>query len=268
MALLNKSQKVAILYHRLFDYQLSPAELKKWEAGPATVGQFTIFNLQFTNKFKKPNPKFSNKKLLIAKKAARLLAKIPTVKLVAITGALSMKNASSGSDIDLMIIAQANLLWTTRLLVYLVLRIMNYELRKPKEKKQGDKLCLNLWLDETALSWPKSDRNLYTAHEIAQTVPLVNKKRTYERFLAKNKWILDYWPKAVKLPQETRLLGDKNARNNLFWSILVSSLEYLCFHLQYLYMRPKITREVITSHKALFHPRDWGKVVLDRLKLG
>jgi len=271
MALLNRGSKASIAYHSIFNFPLARAELKKWEIGPKGLGEITNYKLQITNrqnlKTRKIREKISHQKLKIARRAAKLLGKIPTVKMMAVTGALAMKNATAESDIDLMIITKANTLWLTRFFVYLLLRIKNYDIRKPKQKTQKNKLCLNIWIDETALEWEKKDRNIYTAHEIAQIMPLVNKDRTYKRFLRANKWILDYWPKAVRMNNELRIMN--YAKNPLY--VILNSLFALvnkvAFKMQYLYMKPKITREVVTPHKALFHPRNWGKIVLDRLKV-
>ncbi|MCX6705886.1 MAG: hypothetical protein NTV24_02155 [Candidatus Woesebacteria bacterium] len=160
-----------------------------------------------------------------------------------------------------MIITKINCLWTTRLLTYLVLRIMNYGVRKPGDINQKDKLCLNIWLDESALSWDRKDRNIYSAHEIAQVVPIVDKENICQRFLQKNRWILDYWPNAVRI---------EPINNNLYsktHTLFVNVVEKLAFRLQYLYMKPKITREIVTIHKAIFHPVSWGQVVLKRLSV-
>lgn len=274
MALPNKGRKASLAYHDIFDYPLTEAELEKWEAGLATIAKIKYKKVKINNNIsqKKKRREISEKKLLIAKKAAGLIAKIPTIKMVAVTGALAMKNARAESDIDLLIITGAGVLWTTRLLTYCVLRIMNYAIRRPKEKQQKDRLCLNVWLDETALGWDRGDRNIYTAHEIAQIMPLMNKDFTYERFLAKNKWILDYWPKAIQY-QKLNIKEQKSKPKNkniysLLFNFLSMIVERIAFKFQYLYMRKKVTREIITPHKALFHPNDWGKVVLDKLKRG
>ncbi|PJA43085.1 hypothetical protein CO176_00335, partial [Candidatus Woesebacteria bacterium CG_4_9_14_3_um_filter_39_10] len=210
--------------------------------------------------------RISNRKTEIAKKNASLLAKLPTVKGVFITGALAMNNAKEESDIDLMIITKRNRLWLTRLTSYLVLRMMNYAVRKPNDKDQKDKLCLNIWLDESALSWGKKDRNIYSAHEIAQVVPIVDKENVHQRFLQKNRWILDYWPSAVRLSSMQYVVRSmqKSILHSTFY-VLLSWFNKLAFKLQYLYMKPKITREVVTLHKAIFHPRNWGKEINELL---
>ena len=42
-------------------------------------------------------------------------------------------------------------------------------------------------------------------------------------------------------------------------------VEKNCYWIQKKYMEKKITREIITKTRALFHPQDWGKVVMSRL---
>lgn len=206
-----KEETFSIFYHDIFDYPLTLEELKKWKVGCRSPisnfqspiskkGVFYFINgRQNIIKKRLQNEAYSREKLEIVKKVSNLLRKILTIKGVFLTGALAMKNAGKNSDIDLMIITKANTLWMTRVFAYLVLRIMNYGIRKPKDQNQKDKLCLNIWLDEQALSWDKKDRNIYSAHEITQVAPIINKENIYQRFLQKNKWILGYWPSAAKI---------------------------------------------------------------------
>ncbi len=263
------SKKAAIFYHGIFGYPLTLEELEKWKVGKKGLSEIekNISSPKLKNDFRerKLRGKISEEKIKIARKAANLLEKIPTVKGIFLTGALAMKNADENSDIDLMIVTKRNSLWTTRLLVYGLLRVAGYELRKPKDNDQKDKLCLNIWLDNSALSWDKKDRNIYSAHEIAQVVPIVDKENICQRFLQKNRWILDYWPNAVRVDYELRIMN--YAKNPLY--VILNSLflifEKLAFKIQYLYMKPKITREVVTLHKAIFHPRNWGKEINELL---
>jgi predicted nucleotidyltransferase len=266
--MLNSNEKASVLYHDLFDYPLNLPDLIKWKSGKQLS---KAQSLNFTNKrgfyfleghegliYKKLlRKRISAKKMKIAQKASKILSFLPGVKMVAVTGSLAMENSSEESDIDLMVITKKGTLWTTRLLSYFVLSTMQFVLRRPFDKDQKDKLCLNIWLDESALSWSIKDRNLYTAHEIAQIVPLVNKEKTYEKFLWQNKWILDYWPNSVRI--KNLKLRIKNSSPG------INIIEKLAFELQYSYMKNKISREVVTPTRAVFHPRDWGKVVLSRL---
>lgn len=277
-ALLSGRQEIkSLIYHDLFGFPLTAGELIKWQVGDGVnlkdwqgkkikskAGFYFLAGnegLVFKRLLKK---RISRRKMRTAKKAAKVLGLLPTVKMIAATGALAMENAGSEADIDLLIITQKQTLWTTRFLAYFILGLSGFALRRPKDKKQQDKLCLNMWLDEAALAWPARDRNIYTAHEICQIKPLLNKNKTYEKFLAKNYWVRGFWPNAIRVQStkckvQRKILGTKDC-------VPFTWLEKFVFKMQYLYMKSKITREVISPHKAIFHPNDWGKVVLSGLQ--
>ncbi len=270
-------EKLSILYHDIFDYPLSFSDLIRWKSEK----QLSIINYQFSITRRRGfyflegregliykrllRKRISAKKLKIAQSASRILEFVPGVKMVAVTGSLAMENSAEESDIDLMIVTKKSMLWTTRLLCYFSLFTFHFSLRSPEDKRQKDKLCLNMWLDESDLTWKKSDRNLYTAHEIAQIVSLVNKDKTYEKFLFKNKWILSFWPNSVRILNfESGISKEMKTRFYILDSIFLV-IEKICHWVQIQYMRPKMTREVAGVTRALFHPQDWGKVVMSRL---
>jgi hypothetical protein len=194
----------------------------------------------------------------------RIFLFFPTIKLVAVTGSLAMGNAGKQSDIDLLVITQKSFLWTTRLLVFLGLRVLGIPQRRFGQKEASGRLCLNMWLDETDLVWPKKDRNIYTAHEIAQVIPIINKDKTYEKFLYQNKWVQNFWPNVLnikKVSSKPKNQSELPGFSMAFFTIIEKTL----FYLQLLYMKDKITQEEISFTRAIFHPINWGEKV--RLKL-
>lgn len=261
----------SLKYHDIFDYPLSLAEMIRWRASEKNFlddestfvdnrsGYYFIEGREAIVYKKILRKRISQRKLQIAKRASKILGRVPFVRGVLVTGSLAMENSDEEGDIDLMIITKTGRLWTTRLLVYLVCGIFGIKIRRAGVRSQRDLLCLNIWLDEGSLDW-KGDRNIYTAHEIAQIIPLVNKGQTYEKFLFANKWILGFWPNAVKIQPTER-------KTYMRRGFIISFIEKVAFELQKKYMRSKISREVITKQKALFHPQDWSKVVLDRLNI-
>lgn len=280
--LLGNSELKSLLYHNIFDYPLTESELVKWVAGSGvevvvkekhTVeqkgGLYFLKGKEGVVYKRLLKKRISIRKIQIAKKTANLLSVIPTIKLIAITGSLAMENASDDSDVDLLIITTSGTLWITRLFTLVFLKLLGIPVRRFKDKKQKDKICMNMWLEESALSWPAPDRNSFTAHEIAQIKPLINKDSTYEKFIAENMWLKDYWPNSVKIlgEKDTRIPGEKNNKIQVsqYPNILVSIFEKLAFRMQYLYMKPKITQEVVAPTRAIFHPNDWGEVVLRQL---
>jgi len=262
---LRPSEKLSVLYHDIFDYPLKKEELKVWNCKKGTKSKIKVeekngfYFVKGREKIiekRSRREKYSKNKLEIAKKASKLISKIPTVLFVGITGALAMNNASKDSDIDLFIITKKQKLWSTRFLVYGLLKVFGYKLRKPGVKNEKDKLCLNMWLDETSLAWEKKDRNIYTAHEMVQIKSLLNKQKTFEKLLQFNNWITNYWPNTIKIIKPTRIKrGDSK----------IGFFEKMAYKIQYLYMRNKITREKVSINSAVFHPNDWGKRVINKL---
>jgi predicted nucleotidyltransferase len=268
---LTDGEKLAVYYHNIFDFPLSLQELIKWKANEelgyldekAIIQKSGYFYVEGGDGLvykRMLRERISAKKTLIAKKASRLISLLPTVKMVAITGSLAMKNSSSESDIDLMVITKGGTLWLTRLITYTLLKLTNFSVRKPGDSNEKDRLCLNIWLDEYDLLWNKGSRNLYTAHEIAQIYPLANKSKIYEKFLYKNRWILDYWPNAVKIGK----LKSRDKKSSPLEKVLLP-FEKAAYKFQVNHMRGKKTREVVAKTRALFHPQDWGSIVLNRL---
>ncbi len=278
----------AVFYHDIFDYPLTARELIKWQAGEkinidkkiivdSKKGFYFLRDSRGLITKRLLRKRFSAQKMKKARKAGKILNFIPTIKMVGVTGALAMENAPQEADIDLLFITQKGFLWTSRLIVLLLLKLTRFPLRKFGDKQQKDKLCLNMWIDERDLVWPANDRNAYTAHEIAQIIPLINRDNAYEKLIWKNRWILDYWPSAVRIPKVNfRNQKSKSKSENPSNPVLKASflpmasflsklIEPVAYRLQYLYMKKKITREVVTPTRAIFHPYDWGNIVRSRL---
>ncbi len=264
MRKLSLGEKYSVLYHDVFDFPLTSEELVKWKhRGTHKVqnkkiiyknDHFLITGKEINIRKRHVHHRESQKKLKIAFKASKAISIVPTVKVVALSGALAMNNASKDSDIDLLIVTSAGLLWVTRPMVYLILKLSSNEIRKPDDADEKDKLCLNLWMDESDLVI--KDQNDYTAHELAQLVPLVNKDKIFEKLLSNNKWILDYWPNSVEIKRYKYI--KKSYVNNL--------LNLFAYKLQKAYMNKKMTSEKVSLTRAFFHPRDWGLEIEKKLK--
>jgi len=272
---LSKGQTASVIYHDLFDYPLTKSELEKWKF-KGDLG-FKSYDLRKTREFyhlrgreklvgeRIKKESYSRKKLKIARRAAALLDKLPTVRFVGITGSLAMMSANKKSDIDLIIITKNGTMWTTRLAVHGILLLAGFVVRTYSKPEKKDALCLNIFMDESDLrikNFKLKIKNLYMAHELAQIIPLVNKNKTYERLIASNLWITEYWPNAV----EAKKVKDLPTINfPKMWIMWIMWIERLAYTIQYAYMRRKITRETVTKTRAFFHPVDWGREVERRL---
>src|SRR5215218_10463103 len=83
----------------------------------------------------------------------RLLAELPFVRMVAVTGSLTRDNVTSGGDIDYLLVTAAGRVWVGRGLAGVVRRAV---------RRRGTHLCPNYVLSEQALM--VGDRNLFTAN--------------------------------------------------------------------------------------------------------
>ena len=117
---------------------------------------------------------------------ASFIAHLPFVRMVGVSGALSVGNAEGGTDIDYFIVTEPGRLWLCRATIIAVVRLA---------ARAGDSLCPNYLVSEQALML--QERNLYTAHEFLQMVPLVGRK-TYQQMWQLNAWTAEYLPNAYE----------------------------------------------------------------------
>ena len=114
-----------------------------------------------------------------------LLARLPFIRMVAVTGTLAMNNADPNSDIDLFVVTSPGRLWLARAFIIGVVRLATL---------RGITLCPNYLISQRALR--VRDQNIFTAHELAQMVPILG-LRTYRHMMSLNGWVLDYLPNTM-----------------------------------------------------------------------
>jgi hypothetical protein len=123
----------------------------------------------------------------------RLVASIPFVRLVAVTGSLSMNNVlRPDDDIDYLIVTRSGRLWLARGAAILVVHLA---------RRAGIELCPNYVMAEGRLVLGRP--SLYNAHELAQLVPLFG-LGTYRRLYESNPWMTTYLPNASPREDEVR----------------------------------------------------------------
>lgn len=272
-----------LLYSDIFDYPLSEEEVWKFLISNKNINK-TVFDSKIkkinsvvfkkdgflhmekkasavskrTNKFK-----VSQRKFELAYKTIKRLFIIPTVIFVGISGNLSMMNADKMDDIDLFVITKKDTAWITRLLLIAYLKILGKH-RKRTDKKVADKFCLNMIVDEEKLSLSKNLRSLYTAHEIVQLKPVMQRGNTYEKFINCNKWIQSYMPNAYEEIKSQRVKG---TRKNLFSDLLGDFLSFSFIEkavriFQMLLIKRNLTKEIIKDKFIALHPKDYKNIIL------
>ena len=208
----------------------------------------------------------SKRKLQKAQRIASLLVFIPTIFFIGVSGGVAMQNADETDDIDFFVIVKKNTVWISRLLLLVLLQFLGAR-RKRGEKYVSDKICLNMIIDEQTLLFSKNRQDIYTAHEIVQLVPLIDRHDTYQRFLDDNMWVKNHMvhayrqKKTYEKMQKRHVLEQASSRVlSLYW------IEGLARMVQVWIMKRHKTSETITKNMLAFHPFDYRITTLLRFQ--
>jgi len=196
----------------------------------------------------------AEKKIPMAVKLTRIVGKIPTVYFIGVSGRLASGSATYADDIDFFIITKKNTLFVTRLLILCVLQVLGKR-RKRTERKSWDKVCVNMIIDEQALTFPAEQHNLYVAREIAQLQPMFQRRDTYRKFLQRNRWVKVFLPQAT-VKRCTFSLATDSLLAQAF-SYVLSLFEHVAKQLQLRSILSHRTNERVTDHLLAFHPCDY-----------
>jgi hypothetical protein len=208
----------AVVYADLFDYPLTSEEIHRYLPGHriplSDVQEQMASNRQLGERLSSRPPywflagrdylvevrhereAFSRDLWPLAWRHAHSMAAMPFVRLVALTGSLTMNNVtSSGDDVDFLLVAKRGRVWLARALVIAVVHLA---------ERTGLELCPNYVLAEHTLQL--GEPSLFTAHELAQIVPLFG-RTTYQRLMESNSWMADFLPNASPRPDSAREIG-------------------------------------------------------------
>ncbi len=194
-----------------------------------------------------------------------VVSKFSVIQLVGLSGSIAMRDADPDDDIDLFIITKKSRMWTARFLCFFTAMILGLR-RKRNQKKAANKVCLNLFFDERELLVPSYKRNEYTAHEVIQMKPLINKNHTYETFLRANNWVKDYFPNVSSSSLRARC-GNLNfdlgiaspALKSRIAMTIGETIEIFLKIFQLFFINRHKTTEIITSTQLWFYPQDFEK---------
>lgn len=199
-----------VAYVDLFDYPLTAVEIHRYlDSVPATAsevakkladspvladhlshrdGFFCLPEREEIIEIRRERRRHAQQLWPEAVRYGRIIAQLPFVRMVAVTGSLAMNNVGDDADIDYFIVTLNGRLWLTRALVIGIVRLA---------ARRGIILCPNYFVAESALTLP--ERNIYTAREIVQMVPLFGYPM-YARLREHNCWASQFMPNAAGPP--------------------------------------------------------------------
>jgi D-beta-D-heptose 7-phosphate kinase/D-beta-D-heptose 1-phosphate adenosyltransferase len=253
----------AIVYGELFSYPLPVEDVDRFAISPRKNER--TFLVEKTDRFLHRKGKSflvdrykkriaeSNRKYIHVLRIARALSWIPGIWMCGISGSLARNNAEKDDDIDLFIITAPGTLWTTRGIVLLLLGLMRKK-RTPSMHQSKDTICINFWRDGRYLRFEPERQHVYTATEMIQLVPLVDKHDTYARWIRTNTWLSRWYT-----PQATSAVY--RPRATMLERVMIAGFRMmnpLMELFQRWYMRSRQTSEKVESQSAAFHPDDYA----------
>ncbi len=211
-----------------------------------------------------------------ARAVVRRLTYLPLVRMMGVTGSLSMWHARAQSDFDLLVVVRRGRIWTARLLLLLAAQVMGRR-RKYWEGEAPDRLCLNHYLTDDQLSIASNARSLYTAMLYSHLVPLWGMD-VYDSWLKANRAWMRRWlmyPVAPTLPsrQAVRAAGLARAVRRWLEGLLLEPAGGLLEKTAERVQRRVINRHqqysgggrvMVSSQELAFHPYSQERKVLEK----
>ena len=143
------------------------------------------------------------------------------------------------------------------------------------QNEAPNKVCLNLFFDESNLKVPKFKQTEFVGHEVLQMKPVIVKDNIYERFLEANLWVQAIFPnsswimsKVKSQKSKIQVKSQKYFKNfklltltSNFLLLTFNFIESILKNLQLTLINRHRTTEMITSTQLWFHPDDFEKKI-------
>ncbi len=220
MASLRNTVLATLAYYNAMNYPLSLFEIKKYLVHPERLGakkweefSYEDISTELKNLEKKElvsscygfyfigpchdmaelrinRQKIADRKWKKTLRAVKYMNMIPHVLAVFGSGSLALNNTKLESDLDILIVAKSGRIWTTRMLVSLVMSLLRVR-RTKTDTIAPDKVCLNHYVTDASLKIPH--QSMYCAHLYAHLVPiLLRDEAMVYKFKKENDWMKNY----------------------------------------------------------------------------
>jgi hypothetical protein len=211
-----REQELAVLrsvvYASLFDYPLEPAQLESsliGVGGPAAAierwwreSDLLQATIEYRDGFYFPAGRsdlvrtrsrreaLSRELLERDRRILSLVANMPFVRMVALSGSLAHLNAEGSADLDLFVITAPHRVWSVTVATLVLSKLLGWRRR----------LCMNYVVSEQALTIEPPD--LFSANQIIHLRP-ISGHAVFERFVASNAFVRTIYPN-FELPEVAR----------------------------------------------------------------
>ncbi|MGB3073541.1 MAG: hypothetical protein IPJ68_01600 [Candidatus Moraniibacteriota bacterium] len=215
--------------------------------------------------------KYSVPKIKRATRLVRFIAWVPFVRLIALTGSLSMKYGDRDSDWDLFVVLRQGAIWRGRTALSLVLQLMG---KRRHGQHIENRACLNHFVTDGSLEITMQD--YFSASEYRFMYTLFGRE-TERRFELANRWMARIKPTYQPTVLPNHWLRPVSRFQSQWQQWLERALDWPGYE-AYLsrWQRGKIARNpktqtpgafiIATDEALIFLPHPKGPVVFDRFK--
>ena len=193
----------ALAYADVFDWPLSAVEIHRALPMTATqaevddvlascvsaglltrvAGVFVLFERDELAELRRQRERVSQRLWPQAVRYGRWIAALPFVAMVAVSGSLAVNAAGADADIDFFVVTEDGRLWTARAMIIGVVRA--------SAAGRGATLCPNYLVSSSDIEF--AERDVFTAHELVQLVPLYG-GAAFDELIARNAWYREFLP--------------------------------------------------------------------------
>ncbi len=202
------------------------------------------------------------------------LQAVPYVRMLAASGSLALGNTDADSDWDMFVIVKSGRLYTARAGLLFAAWLMG-RLRTKRMRTAPDKFCFNHIITTDGLAI--RHRSIFTAHALAELIPMWDPYEYSKKLREANRWISDW----VSLFGDKKLVRRAVKRSRILGAmrkcaefILNTFIGWLAEKALSRWMKKRIAREPIThehggrivadERELEFHPHSFEAVVLSR----
>ena len=249
--LFNSGINLCVLHYFLLEQKISKEELD--DAIKSLLGKDKILisgGMIYLNREIKVlySPKSKTIDSKLTQKLLNILHRVPFISTIAFSGGTANYGIENHEDIDLFIITKPYTVY----LVYLIIHLISLIFRSRKL------LCINYLVDEKAIEI-KSQRDLYTAHQIIALKPFKNANYLYY-FLRSNDWVKKHYPNFI-IPETNNIQSSYIYTFFRFSNILMNKLYR--FHYKKYLASTKDGSVILDEHVIKLHTHDYHTKIIN-----
>lgn len=182
-------------------------------------------------------------------------ARLPWVKMIALSGSIGALNAKPRDDYDVFLVVEKNSKWLVRIFEIFYFGFIKRNRAFKNRPNEKNTICSNVYFELESLEVPKFKRSIFMAYQSVLVLPIYGED-VYAEFLSRNKWVKDYLP-GIKIPSKSKKIKATSNPLISFVNFFVSIPQKLK-----IILGGGNLKQIDLSGKLFFHPEDPTQKIL------